>query len=81
MQDQKTVMMAFRLPVDKRDAFKSYCLERHTTVQALLLSAVDRHLAEAEASPAIPLERALVVVASAWPVRTWRQIKRALTRR
>ena len=49
MQDtEKTVMLAFRLPADKRDAFKSYCLERHTTVQAMLRSAVDRHLAEAD---------------------------------
>ena len=57
-------------------------LERHTTVQARLLSAVDRHLAEAEAFPSIPPERALVVVVPAWPVRTWPgQIRRALTRR
>ena len=38
---------------------------------------VARHLA----SEAIPPERALVVVASSWPERTWRQLKRALTRR
>ena len=82
MQDtEKTVMLAFRRPADKRDAFKSYCLERHTTVQAMLRSAVDRHLAEAEASPSIPPERALVVVVPAWSVRTWPgQIRRALTR-
>ena len=31
---QKAVMLSFRLPAAERDAFKAWCAERHTTVQA-----------------------------------------------
>ena len=76
---QKAVMLSFRVPAARRDAFKAWCAERHTTVQAMLTADVARHLTT-EASPAIPPERALVVVAPSWPVRTWRQFKRAWRR-
>ena len=41
---QKAVMLSFRLPAAERDAFKAWCTERHTTVQAVLRGDVARHL-------------------------------------
>ena len=41
---QKAVMLSFRLPAAERDAFKAWCAERHTTVQAVLRGNVARHL-------------------------------------
>ena len=40
---QKAVMLSFRLPAAERDAFKAWCAERHTTVQAVLRGNVARH--------------------------------------
>ena len=31
---QKAVMLSFRVPAARRDAFKAWCAERHTTVRA-----------------------------------------------
>ena len=59
---------------DGRAAFKAWCAEHHTTVQAVLTCDVARHLTS---PPEIPPDRALAVIAPAWHVRTWRQLRRA----
>ena len=74
---QKAVMLSFRLPAAERDAFKAWCAERHTTVQAVLRGVVARHLTT-EPSAAIPPERALAVLTAPWPTRTWRRLRRTL---
>ena len=59
---------------DGRAAFKAWCAEHHTTVLAVLTCDVARHLTS---PPEIPPDRALAVIAPAWHVRTWRQLRRA----